>query len=524
MTKIWKGSLLYRFWCLLLHAWPYSLASRIGAAFGVVWRNSSIYRPLARALSSDSTWVKQSACARLIGAVNCWLHRMQWLAHWVHGSLIARVYGAVLRVLSGSRIVGWFFRGGMTRILLVVLALYVPIDYVLRDVLPIPVVGSVWDELLLIVCTAWVVWMRIDGKVSLQARVTPMHLPVTLFLLIGFAEMLFVSPYFSIALSGYRATVQYMLWFFVVVSMLRDERDFFTVYLIMTVIGTVIALHGIYQYIIGVPIPSTWMSSTEQSVRTRVFSIFGSPNIMGDFMVMMAPLGAGLLFYLKDWRLKLLALAATGCMCLSCLFTMSRGAWIGMAVAVLLFMALIDRRLFMAALATVVCALFLPFVWSRVSYLFSEDFWYLSTNGGRQSRWALGISYLYRTNPLLGMGLGMFGGAVAMQTRQLHWVWYTYMDNYYLRIFAEMGWVGLISFIVLMLALLATAARVCHRLRENKREKALMAGLFSAFAGVIAHCVFENIFEEPYMMAVFWIMAALLVWFGFLRKKPQADS
>lgn len=520
MMKVFSGSLLYRFWCLLLFAWPNSLACKAGAVLQAAWQGSFLYGPLTRALGSDCTWTKESLFARLMTAVNRTLHNWAWIRNWVDGSLIVRLCRAILRVCENSRIVGWLFRGGVSRLLLLLLALYVPIDYLLRDVLPIPVLGSIWDELLLIVCTGWALWMKASAQIDLRARVTPMHVPLILFLLIALSEMFFVSPYFSIALSGYRATVQYMLWFFVICSLMRNDGDFFVVYVAMAVVGTVIGLHGIYQYIIGVPIPSSWMSSSEQSVRTRVFSIFGSPNIMGDFMVMMAPLGAGLLFYLKDWRLKFLALCATGIMCLSCLFTMSRGAWIGMAVAVLLFMAIIDRRLFLAALGAVVCALFLPFVWSRVSYLFSPEYRYLTTNGGRESRWALGISYLYRTNPLLGMGLGMWGGAVAMQNKQLHWVWYTYVDHYYLRIFIEMGWVGILSFAGLMILLAVTGIRVCYRLHE-KREKALAAGLLAGLAGVMAHCFFENIFEEPYMMAVFWILAGLLAWIGFLRKPTE---
>ncbi len=521
---VWKGSLLCRFLSYLMAIWPDSAVCRLGACLRRIWRGSLLYRPLTRALDSEPEACEASLLARLVTRFHAWLHGFTRLRAAVHSSLAARIYGALLRVCAGSRLLGWAFRGGMGRILLVLLALYVPVDYFLRDVLPIPLLGSVWDELLLLLCVAWALWMRMDGKVACKARITPLHVPVLLFLLIGLAEMLLVSPYFSIAVSGYRATVQYILWFFVVVSLLRSDGDFFAVYGTFVAVGLVIALHGIYQYIIAVPIPSSWMSSSEQSVRTRVYSIFGSPNIMGDFMVMVAPLAAGLFFYCKKAWQKLLFAAVTFCMCLACLFTMSRGAWIALAVAVLIFVAIIDRRLLAAAVVCCVGALFLPFVWSRVSYLFSEDFWYLSTNGGRASRWGLGISYLYRTNPVFGIGLGMFGGAVAMQNRALHWIWYTYVDNYYLRIFAEMGWVGIVSYACMMLALLVTGVRSCYRLREQKREKALAAGIFSALAGVLTHCFFENIFEEPYMMACFWILAALLCYLGFLRPRSTVTQ
>ena len=43
--------------------------------------------------------------------------------------------------------------------------------------------------------------------------------------------------------------------------------------------------------------------------------------------------------------------------------------------------------------------------------------------------------------------------------------------------------------------------------------------------GVLVHCFFENIFEEPYMMVYFWAIAAMIVYFGFLRdEKKEAQT
>ena len=38
---------------------------------------------------------------------------------------------------------------------------------------------------------------------------------------------------------------------------------------------------------------------------------------------------------------------------------------------------------------------------------------------------------------------------------------------------------------------------------------------------MLVHCYFENIFEEPYMMAYFWMMAAMLVYLGFFRQRKE---
>ena len=111
-----------------------------------------------------------------------------------------------------------------------------------------------------------------------------------------------------------------------------------------------------------------------------------------------------------------------------------------------------------------------------------------------------------------------------MQTQRLHWAFYTYVDNYYLKLFVEMGWVGLVGFVLLLLSLLLVGGRVCRRCRTDKQGRALMAGLYAGLAGVMVHLFIENIFEEPYMMALYWCLAGLMVWYGFLRGRNRKEA
>ena len=66
---------------------------------------------------------------------------------------------------------------------------------------------------------------------------------------------------------------------------------------------------------------------------------------MGSLLVLFAPMVAGLAYYSSKMWVKVLAVCATGMMCLSCIFTFSKGAWGGLAVAVVIFAIFLDRRL-----------------------------------------------------------------------------------------------------------------------------------------------------------------------------------
>ena len=530
MSKLLSGSWV---WALLtrIAAWLRRVGSgsAIGAALARGWRASALSRWLHNRLDAPDRMVRSSGCTRLMQKINNWLsHRKALKTAW-NASFLHHFFAAVARCGRESRLLGPLFRRGVTGLVLALLGVYVLIDYALRTLLTVPVLSSVWDELLMLFALFWIVWERMGREKPMRVRCNPMDLPVLAFFCIGFVLMCLVGAYPSIQLDGYRATVQYMLWFFLTTRLLRDEHDVTWVYGILCTVAFGVALHGIYQYIIGVPMPSHWMSKAETSVRTRVFSIFGSPNIMGDFMVLFVPMTAAIAYYTKKAPLKALAWLATIVMCFACLFTMSRGAWVGMAIAIVLFILLVDRRLFWLLLAAGALLMFVPFVRTRIGFLFTDEFVAASNNGGRSERWATGLALLNGSNPLLGYGLGMFGGAIAMQTQIMDWIEYFYMDNYYLKILVEMGYVGLAFFALLMLSLVLTGSRVLHRARPRKRPMEgalypLCAGMFSGLCGVLAHCFFENIFEQPYMMVYFWVIAAMLVWCGFLQDRKEAEA
>ncbi len=522
MNRVLQGSLFVRLLTRFAALCRESGVCRLGRRFRAAARDSRTRRAGAAVLGAPARQSENARAASLPRRWNLWLWRVgRHAVPVVEQSLLCRAVRAVFRCGRNSKLLGWLLRGGVRAVLLTALGGYAVVDYLLRDALSIPVLSSLWDEALLLLCFLHLVWERMRAPRPLPARPNPLDTPVLLFFAAGFCLLFIAAPFFSIGVEGYRATVQYMLFFFLLTRLLRDDGDLMRVYLVMLACAFLIALHGIYQYIVAVPIPSHWTDQAEQSVRTRVFSIFGSPNIMGDFMVMFAPMAAGLAYYVKDRRLKLLCWFATFCMCFSCLFTMSRGAWMAMAVAVLLFALLVDRRLLGLMLAAGAFSMFLPFVASRIGYLLTPQFAESTTNGGRASRWILAMRYL-EESPLFGVGLGMFGGAVAMQHKVYPWVSYFYVDNYYLKILVEMGCAGLAVFILLLLCLLFTGLRAAYRasrVKDGSSLYPLCAGMLSGLCGVLVHCYFENIFEEPYMMAYFWSIAAMIVYIGFLREK-----
>ncbi|MDD4286410.1 MAG: O-antigen ligase family protein, partial [Eubacteriales bacterium] len=246
---------------------------------------------------------------------------------------------------------------------------------------------------------------------------------------------------------------------------------------------------------------------------------------------------AALMYYCKTAKWKIASLLAVGAACLCILFTFSRGAWVGLIVAVVLFALYVDKRLLLlmtGAMAGILAAV--PSITARLTYLFTTDYAEASAIGGRALRWQVGHDLLMENSPWLGFGLGRFGGAVAMNNQLLdetETFRYFYMDNYYLKTLVEMGYLGLIFFLLVLAVFAVSGFRAVHRsgaeyetaeskdalCRNIGNPKLLTAGIFSGLSGVLVHCYFENIFEEPYMMSYFWGLAALMIYLGLFAKK-----
>lgn len=529
MADMLQGCFLYR-WALAILSWCAHVAegSRVRRGFASCWRSSKAAAWFSRRLSSGTQALDESRTNRLL--TRCNERLSQKGTSWVESSVLYQVYRAVFTCGRNSRTFGWLFSGGMTAILLVAIGLYVLIDYVLRDILSIPVVSSVWDEALLLFCVLWIIWERKKAASPIAPKFNPLDLPVAVFLTVCFVLLCVVCPYTSIQIAGFRATCQYLLWFYLVTRLIRNDRDCMTLYLTLVSLSFVLSLHGIYQYITKAPMPSNWVAQAETAVRTRVYSIFGSPNIMGDFMVLFVPMTAALAYYAEKPSQKVVAWLTTFCMCFACLFTMSRAAWVAMAVAIILFILLVDRRLFLLLAAGLALLVLIPFVRTRIGFLFTQDFIDANTNGGRGGRWPLGLELLQANGVWTGVGHGMFGGAVAMQNQVLDYVQYFYLDNYYLKTLVETGYLGLAGFIIMLLGMIAASCRSIYRTsrqwtKKSNRNYPLVCGMFCGLLGVLVHCFFENIFEEPYMMVYFWAIAAMIVYFGFLRdEKKEAQA
>ena len=521
MNELLKTCLLWRA-VAAFAAWVgKSPIGRASAALGRLWRESFLYGIFAKLLCAEGL-AARSKTTGLFDRINARLCGLgQRIMPAVRGSLLYGIYAWIMRKGRESRSLGWLFAGGMTAILLFLIASYAALDWLLRDVLTLGAISSVWDEALMLFCLVWIVVRRINTAKPLRSAFTSLDIYLIFYLLVGIALLTLTSRFWNINITGFRASMQYILIFFLVTRLLRNEYDLRLMYDTMILLAFLFALYGIWQFIVGVEIPENWQDKAETAVRTRVFSIFANPNIMGAYMLLFAPMAIGRAYTCKTPAAQTFFWFAGICMCLGCLFTMTRAAWMALAVAAVLFALIVDRRLFALMLLAGIAACFLPFVRSRIGYLFTPQFQESNARAGRGKRWDTAFGYLDEHYAWgTGLGYGIFGGAVAEQNQINPDYNYMYVDNYYVKILVENGVVGLVAFLTSVFGLLWNGVRSVAR-SSRTGNKPMCAGMFAGLVGILIHSFFESLWEEPYMMALFFAVAGMLVFAGFLNREKE---
>lgn len=440
----------------------------------------------------------------------------------------SRILGPFMKLKSGEKVAierpirdnSYLFKlvkkikgkGSWLDLLILIPASYVVVDFVIRRTRGLASLGSIWDELLLIVLVAYIILKRILSGGKIRHNFTPMDLPAAIYIIMGICHVFIVAPNLGIAIEGFRAVFQHILWYFVATQFIRSIADSERVINLMLSIGLFMGIHAVYQYIAKVPMPGNWVDTTE-NIRTRAFSIIGSPNILGVIFVLFIPIAIAMLITHKNKYMKIFYLSTTIFMTIGLLLTLSRGAWLAFALAMFIFIITINPRLIVPFMAFVgIFILFGGSLSQRLLFMLSPLYLVKSAAGGRLYRWEIGLT-MWRRNRLFGVGLGRFGGAVAINNQLAPF----YLDNYYLKTLTEMGIYGIVGLAFVIICFIIFAMKII-RYQDDIKKRILAIGLFSGAVGVLAQNFVENIFEVPAMIIYFWIVIALMNTFAPKRK------
>lgn len=355
-------------------------------------------------------------------------------------------------------------------------------------------------------------------------KVGPRTVPVAIFAFIAiFSTITSIDPSGSIRDLALNAAGISFLFAMTNTIKTKGELNAFISTLLLSAL--VVALLGVVQYFTGVQMRPEWLDTENNTdIAVRVYSVFFNPNILAEYLVLITPIAVGMTWYTKSMRKKFLFAGSTGILLICIVMTLSRGGWVGIALAALAFVLLVDKRLLLLGIPMVLGGLaFLPQkVVDRITSIGSTVD---SSNLYRIKIWNI-TKDVIRDNFLAGVGFGYVPFKETFE-KYIRTMPIYHAHNTYLEVAAEIGIIGFIFFILLLFSSLkSTYVNLVKS--EDKYFKYLGAGLFASIIGIMGHGLVEHFLYIPRIIFTFWIVLGIIFTSirieKFEREKNQENS
>lgn len=274
----------------------------------------------------------------------------------------------------------------------------------------------------------------------------------------------------------------------------------------------VMSISGFYQRANGIRINPSYVDMTlYKDMPGRVYAFYENPNTFAEVLLLLIPVAVALMLCSKGWFGRFLGFFSAALGCAAMIMTYSRASWLGLGVAVLVFLLLWKRKLIPAMIAVAVAALpFLPdVVFNRLINMFNLSD--SSTSSRFPLYYAAGEFLMQR--PLLGAGLGSDAVRSAISDLNLfHGIdHFVHCHNTYLQIWCETGLVGIISFVGGVLWTIKQGIRAVARSACHHQTRLAIIGGAAALAGSLVCGLADYLWNYPRVMLIFWFVCAIVV-------------
>ena len=268
--------------------------------------------------------------------------------------------------------------------------------------------------------------------------------------------------------------------------------------------------YGIFQeVVIGVGVNASFTDTSDNpAMPGRVYSFYENPNALALLLLLTLPVVVALIFSSRHWFSRILAAGVflVGGVCLG--MTYGRASWVGLAVAAAVYVFLWNRKLLpFCVLAGLAALPLLPVsIFNRILSIFNLND---TSTSSRFDLWAAGLQVIGR-EPVTGVGLGADAVRRMVKLTQLYQgrASFVHCHNVYLQIWAEMGLLGLVSFLGAMLGMMKSAARAVRR-SPNTPARHMAIGGTAAILGAMVCGLADYVWTYPRIMSLFWFVFGL---------------
>ncbi len=291
--------------------------------------------------------------------------------------------------------------------------------------------------------------------------------------------------------------------------------------------GTVLALIGLVQQILGLAVPD-WLDRNASYINGRITAFLHNPNVLACYLVLCLPLLFALLSEERSGRafriLSLLLLVA------ALVLTWSRGAFVALILSLLLFVLLAAKKpfrwFFGLCLLLPNLLLFAPdSLAKRISSIFSVF-------GGAVDSSVYYRFKIWRSSLLLFFDHLWGGIGVSPKNFQKSYLPYAvsgaevaeHSHNLFLQIGIEMGVFALLAFLLMLIFALRKVLSPKEGLPEATRYPTIGIGAFCSLFAMLIFGIFDYVLYDFRIFFLFFATLGLISAAGRLSQGPSPES
>ena len=305
---------------------------------------------------------------------------------------------------------------------------------------------------------------------------------------------------------------------FLVVACGSDKKRLKRMIFMFVLSGLFVSIYGIYQNFFGSNIGHAWVDEEMFSdITVRVYSTLENPNVLGEYLLLLIPVCGAMIYASKRLLLRFFYFSVMCCAGLCLIYTQSRGCWVGLILAAVIFAFLVDKKL--VAVGIIGIAL-LPFVLPEsIIYRFTSignlgdsstsyrvNIW-LGTIGMIKDYWWMGI----------GIGTDAFNKVYPFYSYNAAVAYHSH--NLYLQILVEMGICGLLAFITTMVVSVKKIL-VGYIYGKKNIYSLLCASIIAGLLGFLLQGMFDYSWYNLRVFGIFWMFIGL----GIAARRCACDE
>lgn len=260
-------------------------------------------------------------------------------------------------------------------------------------------------------------------------------------------------------------------------------------------------------------------------IGVRITSTFDNPNVYATYLLLVLPFSLAFLIVRGTASSKIPVAIGFVLFAICMIETWSRGAWLGILIAFLLFFLIYTRRsvsyLLLGSAALPLFSVLLPD--SVISRFLSIGSASDSSATYRISAWR-GVGRMLRENWFGGIGMGESAFSVvypAFSYAGIQGIRHTH--NLYLQILSETGVVGLFLFFIIIVLFVQNCFEYIYRMRKETESGVVVAGL-TAIIAVMIMGLTDYVWYNNRIFLMFWIVIAIVTAYIRIGKEEHRRS